>query len=79
MCHLPQITDMFVFGSDPLAMEICLQQQTRLFLQYKCQQDVVHVEAKQSDSMFVALVEVMSVVVLVMALWYNLTKTNKMD
>ena len=50
-----------------------------MFVQYKCQQNVHNVEAKQKDSLFIAIIEIVGLGFFMTMILFNYNKTKKMD
>jgi hypothetical protein len=51
--------------------DICLDIQSRFFVQYKCEQSTVHVAQKMTNSLNVAILEVVGFLLLLFCLMFN--------
>jgi len=50
-----------------------------MFVQYRCQQDVIKVEAKKKDALFMAIIELVGLGLFLFTILFNYQKTKKMD
>lgn len=50
-----------------------------MFVQYRCQQDVIKVEAKKKDALFIAMIELVGLGLFLFTILFNYKKTKKMD
>ena len=57
---------------------ICFDQESRFYASYKCEQDSIGVAKKLKDSLVVAIFEVLSISVFIIAIVFNFLKTIKM-
>ena len=78
-CHFSNLFEIQKYRTDPVKFEICAQKQSRIFIQYKCEQDVIKVNIKQKDSLLLAVLELVCISLFVFTLYFNYLKTKKMD
>ena len=50
-----------------------------MFVQYRCQQDVIKVQSKKNDAILITIIELVGLGLFMFTLLFNYKKTKKMD